>query len=257
MSRTAVQTENRNRRYALIDSVRGITLLSMICYHGIWDLVYIYGLKWSWYKGSAAYIWQQSICWTFIFLSGFCWPLGKKPVKRGLMVLGGSVLVTAVTCLIMPESRVIFGVLSLIGSCMLLMIPLNKLLKKIPSEVGSFFSLLLFVLTRNINRGFLGFEAFNLIKLPGEWYRGMVATYLGFTAPDFFSTDYFSLFPWLFLFTGGYYLCHIFIKRNLFNISLFQWNFAPFSIPGRYSFWIYLLHQPVLYLACFCIFQLL
>ena len=47
MSRTAVQTENRNRRYALIDSVRGITLLSMICYHGIWDLVYIYGLKWS------------------------------------------------------------------------------------------------------------------------------------------------------------------------------------------------------------------
>lgn len=257
MSRKAAQTENGNQRYALIDSIRGITLLSMICYHGVWDLVNIYGLKWNWYKGPAAYIWQQSICWTFIFLSGFCWPLGKNPVKRGLIVLEGSMIVTAATCLIMPESKVVFGVLSLIGSGMLLMIPFNKLLKKIPPEVGIFFSLLLFVLTRNINRGFLGFEPLNLIKLPREWYHGMVSTYLGFTAPDFFSTDYFSLFPWLFLFISGYYLCHIFLKRNLFNISLFRWNFVPLSIPGRYSFWIYLLHQPVLYLMGFCIFELI
>lgn len=257
MNPQTVQTEQGNQRYAFIDSIRGITLLSMICYHGVWDLVYLYGLKWNWYKSPAAYVWQQSICWTFIFLSGFCWPLGKRPVKRGLLVLCGSALVTAVTCLIMPESRVVFGVLSLIGSCMLLMIPLDQLLKKIPPEAGILFSLFLFLLTRNINRGFLGFEAFNLLKLPGEWYRGMLATYLGFTASDFFSTDYFSLFPWMFLFVSGYFLCHIFRKRKLFSISLFRWNFVPLSVPGRYSFWIYLLHQPVLYLAGFCIFELL
>lgn len=257
MSRTAVQTESGNRRYPLIDSIRGITLLSMICYHAIWDLVYIYGLKWNWYKGPAAYVWQQSICWTFIFVSGFCWPLGKKPVKRGFLVLGGSALITAVTCLIMPENRVVFGVLCLIGSCMLLMIPLDKLLGRVPPEGGIFLSFLLFVLTRNINRGYLGFEAFNLVKLPVEWYRGMPATYLGFTSPDFFSTDYFSLFPWLFLFVSGYYLCRIFIKRKIFRVSLFRWNFTPLSIPGRYSLWIYLLHQPVLYLAGFCIFELI
>ncbi|MGN0377354.1 MAG: heparan-alpha-glucosaminide N-acetyltransferase domain-containing protein [Suilimivivens sp.] len=257
MNREAVQTKPKNQRYALLDGIRGITLLSMICYHGVWDLVHLFGMKWNWYKGPAAYVWQQSICWTFIFLSGFCWPLGKKPLKRGFIVLTGSMLITAVTCLIMPESRVIFGVLSLIGSGMLLMVPLDKLLKKIPPEVGIFLSFLLFALTRNINRGFLGFESINLIKLPKEWYQSVIATYFGFTSPDFFSTDYFSLFPWLFLFVSGYFLCHIFIKRNIFNASLFKWNFTPLSVPGRYSFWIYLLHQPVLYLADLCIFELI
>ena len=31
-------------RYVLLDSIRGITLLSMILYHGMFDLVEIYGL---------------------------------------------------------------------------------------------------------------------------------------------------------------------------------------------------------------------
>lgn len=257
MNQKVLQIKNKSQRYALIDSIRGITLLSMICYHDIWDLVYLFGVKWNWYKGVSAYIWQQSICWTFIFLSGFCWSFGKKRFKRGLMVLGGSVIISGVTCLVMPDSRIVFGVLNLIGSCIFLMIPLDKLLKKIPPEAGIFLSLLLFALTRNINRGFLGFEGLNLVKLPREWYQGVIATYLGFTEQGFFSADYFSLFPWLFLFVSGYFLYHIFKKRDIFKYSLFQWNFTPLSFSGRYSFWIYLLHQPILYLANFCIFELI
>ena len=34
-------------RYVLLDSIRGITLLSMILYHGMFDLVEIYGLAYS------------------------------------------------------------------------------------------------------------------------------------------------------------------------------------------------------------------
>lgn len=244
-----VQTENKAGRYHLLDSIRGITLLSMICYHGIWDLVYLYGREWSWYKGTGAYVWQQSICWSFIFLSGFCWPLGTKPLKRGLTVFAGGGLVSAVTCLIMPESRVIFGVLSFIGSCMLLMIPLDKLLKKLLPEAGICLSLILFVLTRNINRGFLGFEALDLVKLPASWYRGMIPTFLGFMSPDFFSTDYFSLFPWCFLFISGYYLHHIIAEKNIFRLSFFQWKLPFAGFLGRHSLLIYLLHQPVLYLV--------
>lgn len=243
------QTENKAGRYHLLDSIRGITLLSMICYHGIWDLVYLYGREWSWYKGTGAYVWQQSICWTFIFLSGFCWPLGKRPLKRGLTVFAGGALVSAATCLIMPESRVIFGVLSFIGSCMLLMIPLDKLLKKLLPEAGILLSLILFVLTRNINRGFLGFESVNLVKLPASWYQGMIPTFLGFTSPDFFSTDYFSLFPWCFLFISGYYLYRIIAEKGILCLPLFQWKLPFLGFLGRHSLLIYLLHQPVLYLV--------
>ena len=120
--------KKKSERLALLDSLRGLTLVSMILYHACWDAVYMLGADWAWYGSRAAYIWQQSICWTFILLSGFCIPFSSKLLKRGLTVFGAGALVMAVTCLFLPEDRVIFGVLTLIGSCMLLMIPLRKVL---------------------------------------------------------------------------------------------------------------------------------
>ena len=45
-------------RSGTLDSLRGLTLLSMIAYHLCWDLVYLRGLPWAWYNGFWAYIWQ-------------------------------------------------------------------------------------------------------------------------------------------------------------------------------------------------------
>ena len=64
---------NKRTRFALLDTLRGMMLVSMILYHGCWNLVYLYGKDWQWYRYSkGAYFWQKSICCTFIFLSGFC-----------------------------------------------------------------------------------------------------------------------------------------------------------------------------------------
>lgn len=240
----------KRQRYDLPDVIRGITLLSMIAYHGAWDLVYMCGVRWKWYHGTGAYIWQQSICWTFIFLSGFCWPMGKRPLKRGLVVFGSGILVTVVTMLAMYQNRVVFGVLTLIGSAMLLMVLLDKLFCRISPKAGLVISFACFVLTRNMNRGSLGFEGLELVKLPVRWYRGWLMTYLGFTAPDFYSTDYFSLFPWLFLFISGYFMYHIFCRKGWLELSFLKWNCPVFSFIGRHSLLIYLLHQPALYVLC-------
>ena len=124
------------RRIAALDALRGLTLVSMIAYHACWDLVYLFHADWDWYRGTGAYIWQQSICWTFILLSGFCFSLGRRPLRRGLMVFGCGWVVTLVTVLFMPEEQIWFGVLTLIGSCMLLMVPLEKLLRHVPAGVG-------------------------------------------------------------------------------------------------------------------------
>ena len=86
--------KKRRQRLALLDSVRGLTLISMILYHAAWDAVYLLGADWGWYKGEMAFIWQQSICWTFILLSGFCIPLSRKPLSRGLIVFACGALVT-------------------------------------------------------------------------------------------------------------------------------------------------------------------
>ncbi len=242
------------KRYALLDSVRGITLISMILYHGIWDVVYLCGVDLKWYQSTGAYIWQQSICWTFIFLSGYCWLLGRNHLKRGLVVFGAGALVTLVTVAVMPANKVVFGVLTLIGSGMLLMIFLDKWFQKVSPVIGFAASFLLFLLTRNVNRGFLGFEAWNFLKLPEGWYQNPISTYLGFPSAEFFSTDYFSLIPWLFLFISGYFMYLILKKKGLSEKPVFYLNVPALAFLGRHSLLIYLLHQPILYFICMVLF---
>lgn len=47
------------KRYRILDHIRGVTLLSMIVYHAIWDLVYIFDMRLDWYKTEIGYAWQQ------------------------------------------------------------------------------------------------------------------------------------------------------------------------------------------------------
>lgn len=237
----------RTNRYALLDSIRGIALISMILYHGIWNLVYIYGFDWSWYKGKGAWLWQQSICWTFILLSGFCWSIGKRRLKNGLMVFGGGLLVTAVTLWSMPQNRVVFGVLTCIGSCILLLIPLERFLRHLSFEWGMAVSFLFFGLTRGVNRGYLGLGKMGFVELPNSWYQGNLGAYLGFPSPSFYSTDYFPLIPWFFLFLTGYFFYGICQKRSWFNRKIFRVCIPAAEVLGRNSLLIYLLHQPILY----------
>lgn len=237
----------KKNRLNLLDTIRGIMLVSMIIYHAAWNMVYIYGMDWAWYRSYGAYLWQQSICWTFILLSGFCFPLGKRHLKSGLMVFGGGLVVTAVTLLVMPENRVVFGVLTCIGSCLLILIFAEKVLQKIPAEAGMVISFLLFLFFKNINNGYLGFGELRILELPKGWYQNYITAYLGMPFGGFYSTDYFSLFPWLFLFITGFYLYKIVEKHQMFQKEFWQISIPAFSFLGRYSLLIYLLHQPVIY----------
>ena len=232
----------RHSRLDGLDTLRGVTILSMVAYHACWDLVYIFGKDWAWYRSDAAYVWQQSICWTFILLSGYCWSLGRHRLKRGLMAFGGGVLVSLVTLLFMPEDPVRFGVLTLLGSAALLTIPLEPLLRRIPARAGLAGSFSLFLLLRDVNGGWLGFEGARVLALPGSLYRNLLTAYLGFPAASFYSTDYFSLLPWLFLFWTGYFLWRLRPGDRGSGLRL-----PGITAMGRHSLLIYLLHQPVIY----------
>lgn len=63
-------TTNR-QRLPLLDGLRGFSLLSMAGFHLVWDLIFLCGRSWLLEYETALYLWQQSICWSFIFLSGF------------------------------------------------------------------------------------------------------------------------------------------------------------------------------------------
>ena len=243
-----LQTNNQTgrRRIAALDALRGLTLLSMIAYHACWDLVYLFGADWDWYRGTGAYVWQQSICWTFILLSGFCWSLGRRPLRRGLTVFACGWIITLVTVVFLPEERILFGVLTLTGSAMVLLVPLERGLRHVPAGAGLACAAALFALTRNVNRGTWGFEGLVLGTVPQGWYRNDLTACLGFPGPDFFSTDYFSLVPWCFLFLAGYFL------HRLLEGPLARWDpdalrCPPLEALGRQSLPVYMIHQPVIY----------
>ena len=61
----------------------------------------------------------------------------------------------------------------------------KKFLEKFPSIFGLILSIALFLLTKNINDGYLGFNNLNLIKLPSNLYKNSITTYLGFPMPNF------------------------------------------------------------------------
>ena len=240
-----MQTEAKRPHYDLLDTVRGLCILSMVAYHGMYDLVDIIGLGAPWYTGLPGYIWQQSICWTFILLSGMCWQLSRHHVKRGLLLVGCGAAITLVTGWVMPSQRILYGVLNLLGLSALLLIPLEKVFRKIPAWAGLAGALLLFALTRNVSRGSLGFEGFVLCPLPEWLYTTDLFAVVGFHSPSFWSTDYFPLLPWFFLFCAGYFLWSGLSKSSRAK-ELLQTGVRPLSFLGRHSLVIYLLHQPAL-----------
>ena len=237
--------EGKRPHYGLLDTVRGVCILSMVAYHGMYDLVDIFGLPSAWYTGLPGYIWQQSICWTFILLSGMCWQLSRRHVKRGLLLVGCGAAITLITWLVMPSQRILYGVLNLLGLSALLLIPLDKVFRKIPAWAGLVGALLLFALTKNVSRGSLGFEGLVLCRLPSWLYATDLLAVVGFPSPSFWSTDYFPLLPWFFLFCAGYFLWSLLDKSPRAK-ELLRPCLRPLSFLGRHSLVIYLIHQPAL-----------
>ena len=297
-------------RLDTLDLLRGATLISMILYHGMWDFIYLSetggrmsALK-DWYRGPGGFFWQQSICWTFILLSGFCVPFSRHIFRRGLQVSAAGLAVSAVTLLWMYDERVVWGVLSFLGAAMLLSGAArqlsgrkgsNALSGTIEEKAGSagnpgsseshmlsaskeagdcgrhlradgrgralagfVLCCILFYVFRWVNIGFLQVLPGRSIILPEFLYRegisGAILTPVGFPMKDFFSTDYFSLLPWFFLFRAGFYLHGIVMERGWFSHPAFRLRVPVVNWMGKHSLLIYLLHQPVLYLLTVLLF---
>ena len=231
-------------RYALLDELRGLDLVSMMLYHACWDLMFLFDVNMRWYAGTPGRLWQQSICWVFILLSGFCVPLGRHTLRRGTIVFGAGAVVTLATLVFMPEGRVIFGVLTFLGAAMLLTGVLEPVLKRTPPLVGLAASAVLFVLCSPVSSGRVGIGSWQVL-LPQSLYVNYFTAFLGFYPFWFYSADYYALLPWLFLFWAGYYL-HKAVGRRRMEL-LRRPVCPPLGWMGRHSLLLYMLHQPVIY----------
>ena len=218
------------RRFDVLDGWRTLAIVLMVAYHFLYDL-YIFGVISANQLFSAPLnVLERFICCSFILLAGASARFSRNNLRHGLIVLGAGLVVEIGAAAAGQTIR--FGVLMLLGSSMVLWHFLGKGLQKLPGwsvAAGS---------------GVLFFAA--------RWWTGRTAVSvpwlypLGFTAPGFYSADYFPLLPWFFLFLtgtalGGWCLAHR--ENRLLTVSLPR----ALTWPGRHSLIIYVLHQPVLY----------
>lgn len=243
----------KRRRYELLDAYRGFTILSMIGYHFSYDAFILYGLYPKWLSNPFGYAWQQSICISFILLSGFCASFSRNHWKKGILLNLCGFLITAVTAVASPTAVVYFGVLNLLGCSMLLIIPLKKMVNEKNWHIVGIGSFFLFLLFRHVARGYLGVGEWAFIIVPKVLYSIKIMTPLGFPYPGFYSSDYFPILPWFFLFFTGY--CFSYVLKKSEKLGRLLTPKVPFlSTLGRYSLVIYMLHQPALMLICILLF---
>ena len=228
-----------NKRIWELDAFRGICVLGMVAVHFVYDLTELYGII-DW-KAPDWFLFVQN--WgglLFLGLSGICVTLGSRSVRRGAIVLGCGLIVSAVTWgmyefMDFHKSIIIyFGVLHCLGICMLLW----PLVKKCPAWLLALLGI--------------------AITAAGLWADGQTVENqwlfpFGLTARGFESSDYFPLLP-----NFGYFLLGAALGRVIYrekrtllpkvNEQNAILRFLQFC--GRHSLWIYLLHQPILSGIC-------
>jgi uncharacterized membrane protein len=219
-----------------LDALRGLFILGMLAVHLIYDLQSFLGS--DLFRDSVLYDFLSSWGGSLFFLiSGICVTLGSHPVRRGLIVIGCGLIVSAVTWgLYLLDFAgkgmiIYFGVLHCLGTCMLLW----PLFRRIPWYLTA--PIALFIILYGIYLDSRNFDC-SILWMP-----------LGFTPRNFYSSDYFALMPFFGFFLAGTLIgkfayakkTTLFPKVNPENPVI-----RFFSLLGRWSLPIYLLHQPVL-----------
>ncbi len=231
-------------RYHLVDSMRGFALINMIAYHLIYDILVIFCLNSSWCFQPLTIVWERFICISFILISGIAFNFSDNGYKNGIVLNLLGFAITAVTALILPEQAVWFGILNFLGCAVILLQTGKPYIKKINPVFGLAVSVILFALTYGIPQKYIGIFTLKLLDLPDTMYSFKCLSFLGFKSADFHSSDYFPIIPWIFMFAVGYFVWRLI--EILHVKQFFMLKIPVLNTMGRYSLWIYLLHQPLI-----------
>ena len=240
-------------RVGLLDELRGFAIICMVVYHAMYDLKYIFGLDVPFFFEDWFGIIRDVFAGLFIFISGTVCRYSKNNMKRGIQCF----FIGMVMTFVMPfftGGTIMFGILHCLGICMMIFGLGEKVFDALPALVGIIICALLFVLTWNIRDGYIGFEGVFSLALPAKAYDVGVLFPLGLPSATFYSADYFPLMPWFFLFIAGSYF-GVWAKNGSLPKFFYPTHCRWLATVGRYTIWIYVLHQPVLYLIFSLIFR--
>lgn len=237
----------RRDRVVLLDKLRGLCLILMIFYHAAYDVVFIFDVNFPIFFSPLFNALQLFIACGFILLSGISSRYSHSNLKRGVIVLGIAAAMTLITFFTIPSQIVVFGVLHMLGICMILHgLIFRSEFVTYPPFPGFIACLALFALTWGISDGYIGVFSFKLINLPSALYGYYLLSPIGLLSANFYSSDYFPMLPWMFLFFSGSFL-GIAFRQRLMPDFFYRGRSGFLGKLGKRSLIIYILHQPLLY----------
>lgn len=247
------------KRVGILDEARGLAVISMVIYHLYFDLRYFYGIDMGGLTDTVMHAWQPFIAGTFIVVSGIASRYSSNNIRRGALTLMAAMCFTFATAFVTPSAPITFGILHLLGTCMVLYGFVGKWTERLPSAVGMLLFTLLFVFSRGIPdraiRAF-GIEGFFSVKMPAALYNAELLFPLGFPSDGYAAMDYFPLLPYFFLFLAGASLGTLFRSGKVPN-GFYTVRFSALARIGRHALLIYILHQPILVAVQEIVFKLI
>lgn len=237
----------QKRRIVIIDSLRGLAIIYMVFFHFVYDMAFIVQSEW----GTAAYRFNSKISIfdtaLFILLAGVSSAFSRSNLRRGGRLLAIGIVFTLTTAFVFPGQAIYFGILQLLGMCMVLYGAFEDRLSKISALPMILACAVIFALTYNIQLGFVGIKGWFEIDLPSELTANNFLYPYGILRGGYVSVDYEPLLPWFFLYMGGTYIGGVIAdhRESLPNFCYAD-PLPPVSFIGRHSLIIYILHQPII-----------
>ena len=248
----ADDAKKKKWRMHLLDELRGFAVVCMIFYHAFYMAGAIFGFSWG---NTLLDIFTPAEPWFaggFIFISGMACNLSKSNIERGVKLGLIALGITLLTYLFMPKQIVVFGILHMLASCMILYGLTEKYLSVIPIWLGMFLNIIIFTFLLGTPEGTYGIPFLVKMKFPESLYATNFLFMFGFPNKNFFSSDYFPIVPWIFLFFSGGFLGRLITKKK-FPKWTAKKHIPPLAFIGRHALLFYLAHPPVIYGICWII----
>lgn len=272
----AIKVKKKERIWE-IDFLRGICLILMVFDHMMWQIHNFIGNffnieSWSnpaipsfllnyhnfgnfYYLNDFRICFRLFILFLFFFLCGISINFSNNNLKRSLICIGFGLVITIITVIFcalkvitVQNSLISFGVLSCLGTCILITCFLRKFILKITNNNYNYWVVTVFILSFTLI--FLGnyfrvkFPFYKInINDPMNIFIGIIGNIFGFAN---FGGDFFPLVPYLGYMMIGCLFGETFYKerKSLFNKE--PKCLKPITYVGRHSLPIYLFHIPVI-----------
>jgi uncharacterized membrane protein len=220
----------------------------MVVYHGLFSLQNFYGVDVPVFFDDWFDTVRSIFAGAFIFISGAVCRFSRNNLKRGVQCFFLGMVVTFVVALVQPAMQIHFGILHLLGICMLIYALAESFFDFVPPLVGIIVFGFLFFALYNVpygNPGYIGFDGLFTFAMPELLYDAGVLFPLGFKSPQANYADYFPLVPWFCVFAAGCFF-GVYARENTLPRWFYKTHVPFLAVTGRYTIWIYLLHQPIL-----------